>query len=107
MWLSEKLTSLLDLNVSETKRLREDLAAVRAERDALKLQSSIAQNNFEWARSRMNTLEMEKAALMAKAFGVQLHVPEVVRTNKDLSPGTFQLADLFQGLPLDEYDESA
>lgn len=104
MWLSEKLTSLLELNVDETKRLREDLAAVRAERDALKTQASIAQNNFEWARNRVNSLELEKAALLAKAFNVHIPVPEIVRTDRDLN-SSFQLADLFEGPPLSAYDE--
>lgn len=105
MWLSEKLTSLLDLNVEETKRLREDLAAVRAERDTLKLTASIAQNNFEWARTRVNTLELEKGALLAKAFNVNIPVPEIVRTSRDLHSGAFQLDDLFAGPPLSAYDE--
>lgn len=105
MWLSEKLTSLLELNVEETKRLREELAALRAERDALKSAAVIAQNNFEWARARLNTLEMEKAALMAKAFDVRVPVPEVMRTERDLAAGTFQLTDLFAGPPLSAYDE--
>lgn len=105
MWLSEKLNGLLELNVNEVKRLREDLAAVRAERDALKLQANIAQNNFEWARTRMNSLEMEKAALLSKAFNVHVPVPEIVRTERDLKPGSFQLTDLFAGPPLSAYDE--
>lgn len=105
MWLSEKLTSLLDLNVSETRRLREDLAATRAERDALKLASSIAQNNFEWCRARVNSLELEKAALMAKAFDVRFPVPEIVRTERDLAGNSFGLQDLFAGPPLSAYDE--
>lgn len=106
MWLSDKLRGLLELNVEEVKSLRQDLAAVRAERDALKIQASIAQNNFEWARARLNTLELEKSALMAKAFDVRIPVPEIVRTNRDLQPGTFQLSDLFAGPPIESYDDT-
>src|SRR5688572_29023879 len=105
MWLSEKLTALLELNVDETKRLRQDLAAVRAERDELKVRASVAQNNFEWARNRLNSFEMEKAALMAKAFNVHVPVPEIVRTARDIQSGQFQLADLFAGPPIDSYDD--
>lgn len=105
MWLSEKLRNLLELNVDVTRQLREDLAAVRAERDALKVSAAVAQNNFEWARNRLNTLEMEKAALMAKAFDVRIPVPELVRSERDLQSGAFQLADLFSGPPLSAYDE--
>lgn len=105
MWLSEKLRSLLELNVDQTKALREELAAVRAERDALKLQASIAQNNFEWARTRLNTVEFEKAALLQKAFNVNIPAPEVVRTSRDLKPGSFQLSDLFAGPPIEAYDD--
>jgi hypothetical protein len=105
MWLSEKLTALLDLNVQEVKQLRQDLAATRSERDALKLQAAVAQNNFEWARTRLNTLEMEKAALLAKAFNVNIPAPEIVRTARDLTNSAFQLNDLFAGPPLSVYDE--
>jgi predicted nuclease with TOPRIM domain len=104
MWLSEKLTSLLDLNVEETRRLREELAAVRAERDALRHTSDIAQNNFEWARNRLNSLELEKAALLAKAFKVHIPVPELVRKEQVATAGAM-LQDLFAGPPLSAYDE--
>ena len=102
MWLSEKLTSLLELNVDETKRLREDLAAVRAERDTLKVQAAVAQANSEWCRVRVNTLEYEKSALLAKAFNVHVPAPEIVRTQRDMV--NFEATDIFAGPPISVYD---
>lgn len=102
MWLSEKLTTLLDLNVEETKRLREELAAVRAERDTLRVSASVAQNNFEWCRARVNTLEFEKSALLAKAFNVYVPAPEIVRTQRDMT--NLEPSDIFAGPPLTVYD---
>lgn len=104
MWLSSKLNDLLDLNVQEVKRLREELAGTKAERDLLRTQLTIAQTNFNWARLRLNSLEYEKSALLQKSFGINLPAPEIVRTERDLSTGSFQLADLFAGPPLDAYD---
>lgn len=60
--------------------LSEELAAVRADRDALKLQLSTAQNHFDWLRVRVNVLEVERAQLVEKAYGIRVPVPEVVRT---------------------------
>ena len=61
--------------------LREELSAVRAERDSLKLQNSISQNHFDWLRVRTNQLEVERAQLLEKAYGIKTPVPEIVRTS--------------------------
>jgi hypothetical protein len=105
MWLSEKLTALLDLNVEETRRLREDLAAVRAERDSLKTQVATNTVMNDWLRIRVNSLEFEKSALMQKAFNVRMPAPEIVRTERDIAQPGALLQDLFSGPPLSAYDE--
>jgi hypothetical protein len=102
MWLSEKLRGLLELNVEEVKTLRQELAVVRAERDMLKTQAAVAQANFDWCRLRVNTLEYEKSALMAKAFNVHIPAPEIVRTQRDMK--TLEPSDIFAGAPLSAYD---
>lgn len=102
MWLSDKLRSLLELNVEEVKRLREELAAVRAERDVYKIEAKIAQNNFEWTRTRVNSLEYERSALLQKAFNVNIPAPNIVRTIKDVA--TLEPTDIFNGPPITAYD---
>lgn len=102
MWLSEKLTDLLSLNVSEARSIREELAVVKAERDLLKTQLAIAQNNFDWCRVRLNAVELERTGLLEKAYNIRLPAPEIMRTKyNDVAPGSFNLENLFEGLPFD------
>ena len=80
---SAELNSMV--SVEALNQLQQELAAIRAERDALKLQIATTQNNFEWLRVRVNTLEVERAQLMQKAYGVQLPAPEIARTTPPAS----------------------
>lgn len=102
MWLSDKLTQLLELNVDQTRELRIENAVLKSENETLKRQLAIAQTNFDWLRFRVNTLEFERVGLMERAYQIKLPAPEIVRTQRDLANGAFQLADLFESLPLDE-----
>ncbi len=68
-----------DLTEQLLTQLREELAAVRAERDALRLQAERDRSNIDWFKARVNQLELEKAAAFKKAFGIDLPVPEIVR----------------------------
>jgi hypothetical protein len=102
MWLSEKLTALLELNVDQTRELRTENAVLKSENDTLKRQLAVAQTNFDWLRLRVNSLELERVGLMERAYQIKLPAPEIVRTQRDLTNSAFQLADLFESLPLDE-----
>ena len=106
MWLSEKLTSLLELNVDQTKELRVENAVLKAENELLKRNLAIAQTNFDWVRVRVNQLEYERVGLLERAYQIKLPAPEIVRTSRDLSPGSFQLESLFDSLPLDDQDDA-
>ena len=74
--------------------LREELSAVRAERDSLKLQNAVSQNHFDWLRLRVNALETERAQLIKKAYGIDLPVPEIVRAPQ--FPIDFNPASMFE-----------
>ena len=83
-WLSSFKTdadSQAALSRDAMAALREELAAVRAERDSLKLQQAVDRTHFDWLRTKVNGLEFEKAALIEKAYGVRLPVPELSRPN--------------------------
>ena len=61
--------------------LREELAAVRAERDTLKLQAAVDRTHTDWMRTKLNQLELERAALIERAYNIKLPaVPELIRT---------------------------
>ena len=66
------LNQLLDDAKRETARERQ-----RA--DLLAQQLAVTQNNFEWARVRLNAIELERATLMERLFTVRLPVPELAR----------------------------
>ena len=74
--------------------LREDLAAVRSERDALKLQAAVNQTHMDWFRTKINQLEMERAGLIERAYQIKLpSVPELVRTsNPNFDPNQFSVS---------------
>ena len=92
MWLSNQLVNLFQISKESVESLREDLAATRAERDSLKLQLSVSQNHFDWLRMRVNALEIERAQLIEKAYGIRTAIPEIIRTraqDPDLNPDIF------------------
>ena len=90
MWIPKAVvgwfTSMRDVaetnamvSIEAINQYREQLAAVTAERDVLRLQAVTVQNNCEWFRLRVNALEVERAQLVEKAFGIHLPAPEIVR----------------------------
>ena len=91
MWLSPKIFSVLEVAKERVDSLREELAAVRAERDVLKTQYATLQNSFDWVRMQINQLQAENKALMNRAYGIQVPVPELV-TKADKQ---FNLQNLF------------
>lgn len=79
MWLPEKTFDLFRISKDTVDNLREDLASVRAERDALQAQLSTTQANFNWLCVRVNSLEAERAQLLKVAYNINIPIPEVVR----------------------------
>ena len=95
MWLPNKVYDLFQVSKESVNALREELAAVRAERDSLRTQLSVANNHFDWLRLKTNQLELERAGLLEKATGIKTAVPEIVRTptNMDNMLNQFSFED--------------
>jgi predicted nuclease with TOPRIM domain len=92
MWLSSQLVGMFQISKETVESLREELAAARTERDVLKLQLSVSQNHFEWLRMRVNSLEVERAQLIKKAYGIDTPIPEIIRAAHnpiELNPDIF------------------
>lgn|SRR3990167_5936098 len=92
MWVPSKIFELFQISKDSVNALREELAAIRTERDLLKSQLGVAQNQFSWLSVRVNVLEVERAQLLEKAYGIKTAVPEIVRTPQsplDLHPDLF------------------
>lgn len=95
MWVPSAVVDWFHISKQAVDSLREDLAAIRAERDMLKVQLATSQNHFDWLRIRINALETERAQLIEKAYGIKVPIPELVR------PPTSPLdlnADLFSDI---------
>ena len=81
-WLSKSIFGVLEVakdTVDETKR---DLAVAKAERDLLKQQLVKADLQLDFFRMKVNQLEAHNALLMAKAYGVQVPIPEIAKAPK-------------------------
>lgn len=79
MWLSGKLVDLFNISKETVQAQREELAALRVERDTLKFQLQVSHNTSDWLKAQVNTLQYERVALLEKAYGVRTPVPEIVR----------------------------
>jgi predicted nuclease with TOPRIM domain len=80
MWVPAKVVDWFHISKQTVESQREELAAVRAERDSLRLQLAASQNHFDWLRIRVNSLEIERAQLIEKAYGIKIPVPEIAHT---------------------------
>jgi predicted nuclease with TOPRIM domain len=92
MWIPKSVLDWFQISKDVVADLREELAATRSERDLLKLQLTTSQSNFSWLTTRVNVLEVERAQLLEKAYGIKTVVPEIVKTsgkNLDFSSALF------------------
>jgi predicted nuclease with TOPRIM domain len=93
VWIPQLVIEYLKISKEAVDDVRQELAVVRAERDALKVQVATTQSNFDWLRAKVNQLEFENKALIQKAYDIQLPVPELVRRN----PSTDFLSNIDHG----------
>lgn len=63
-------------------REREINAALHAELGAARTALAIAQNNFEWARLRLNHIEDERSALIYRVANITIPVPHIERSGQ-------------------------
>ena|SRR3989304_3495775 len=105
----ETLRKDADASRELTTSLREELATVRAERDAIAVQLALTRNSFEWLITRVNALELERTSLIERAYHIKLPAaPEIVQTSNqvDMRDYNFSFEDLGDddakklGLPL-------
>ena len=102
MWVPKEVADWFRISKDSVDALREELSAVKAERDAVKLQLSVTQNNFDWVRMQINQLQAENKALMSRAYGIQVPTPELVRHNPE---SQFSLQNLFTDIREDDPDK--
>lgn len=80
MWIPKSIVDwITSVKLDEAPKLREENAALRAERDILKHQLSTSQFQLDWMRGQINTLQLERSALMSKAYDIRVPAPELVK----------------------------
>jgi len=86
MFVSDKVVGLFQIAKDTVDSLREELAALRAERNLLREQLTKAEILSDFFRAKVNQLELQNTALMEKAYGVKIPAPEIVRATPPLDP---------------------
>jgi predicted nuclease with TOPRIM domain len=81
MFIPKAVFDLFQISKAAVDSQREELVVLRTERDALQHQVEFLQNSFDWLKMRVNALEVERAQLIEKAYGMKLPVPEIARSN--------------------------
>lgn len=97
MWVPKEVADWFRISKDSVDALREELAATRADRDAIKEQLLFVKSNFEWLRLKVNQLEVEKAALLQKAIGIPIPAPEIVSRSingQDFDPKNLSFDDI-------------
>ncbi len=98
MFIPKEIVSwITTVKLDESSKLREENAALRAERDILKHQLSTSQFQMDWFRSQINALQFERAALLDKAYGIKAPVPELVKAAPrlpEMKPEDFSFDDV-------------
>ena len=67
------------VSVVALQGLQEELIKVRTERDMLQKELQVQQINSDWLRIKVNAMEVERAGLIQKAYGITLPVPEIAK----------------------------
>jgi len=90
MWISAAVLSQLDARAVQAEQrvtdLARELAVARAQLAAAQQRADLAQNNFEWARLRLNQLEGERAALLTHVLKFPIAAMTIER--QDAAPGS-------------------
>ena len=80
MWVPKEVVDWFQISKDSVDALREESAALRAERDVLKDQLRGALINSDFFRAQINSLQMERAALLQRAHGISVPAPQIQRT---------------------------
>lgn len=78
MWIPSKILDFLSFS-------KDDLIAIRSERDHLKSSLIKSEIMSDWLRMRVNALEVERTILMEKVNGIRIPAPELLRATPQIS----------------------
>lgn len=79
MWINDKVLTWL-------AEAHQELASIRTERDMLQAQLTEEKVTADWLRVKVNQLEMERAELINKAYGIEMKAPVLQNAPKIEDP---------------------
>lgn len=85
-WLPKSVFGILEVAKDTVDGTKRELAVAIAENVLLKQQLTKADLQLDFLRMKVNQLEAQNAALLDKAYGVKVPVPEIARKPKAPSP---------------------
>lgn len=77
MWISPRIVEWLDVSLDTVNTQKQELAALKAERDQIKSELQSMRINFDWLRLQFNQLQLERNALLERAHGIRVPTPEL------------------------------
>lgn len=97
MWLPKAVLDVFAFSVGEVQAQRQDLAALRAERDALVRQVATLEISNDWMRAQINQLQLERVELLDKVYSIRVPAPQLIKehrvTTAPQGPPAFDLRD--------------
>jgi hypothetical protein len=77
MFISSKILDFFGISQVAFADLREQNASLRTERDCLLRENATLKVIGDYQRIKVNQLELERASLLEKAYGIRTPVPQV------------------------------
>ena|SRR5436190_13236882 len=87
MWFNTDQTKAIDSLMELLADERDRCARAEGALDVAERQLAIAQNNFEWARVRLNQIEAERASLLQALVHVPIQPVAIERPDEPVSAG--------------------
>ena len=86
MWIPQTVVAWLDVSLDTVNSLKQEVAALKAERDKLTSDLQATKINNDWFRLKINDLEAQNKGLLEKAYGIRLPVPQIVKSEPANNP---------------------
>lgn len=93
MWIPGKASKIIEGCLTLISQLQTENSQLRGTLEATGRDLATVKSNFDWLRTRVNSLEMERALLFDKVAGIKIPVPEIARA--PITPHPFN-TDIFE-----------
>lgn len=97
MFVSDKAFDWFKVSQEAFEYLRQENAALKAERDTLKSETTQLRISSDWLRAKVNQLEIERAGLIRQAYNINVPAPQLVRepeVDPTYNPREFSFDDI-------------